>query len=299
MSGLKVLVADDATFIRDLVKRTIRDKLGFLEVVDVENGKKAQRQLMKNKFALVLCDWEMPELSGIEVLKWLREYETTEDIAKTPFIMVTSRGGKDNVVEAVSSGVNDYIGKPFTPEQLVGKILKQLQKHHGAALKALNAKPGPAPVQNPFGDSASVLTGGKAPPPKAASKPSASVDALLGGQPQASRKAKPAARTGKALIGRMRIGEHVLEARIQDVSMTEVVADVDNFGAASIFSQAVIDIPESKGDGHISMNAVVSGLQASERSIDAPSVRVRVFFVDDDQAKLEALTHVVANRRRG
>ncbi|WP_119394701.1 response regulator [Salinibius halmophilus] len=295
MSGLKVLVADDAAFIRDLVKRTIRDKLGFLEVVDVENGKKAQRQLMKDNFALVLCDWEMPEQSGIEVLKWLREYEASEDVKKTPFIMVTSRGSKENVVEAVSSGVNDYIGKPFTPEQLVNKVLKQLQKHHGAALKALKGNVAPKPANNPFGESASLLTGGKAPPPKAANKPSATVDALMGGATKAAPKKQ---KSSQIIKGRLRIAEHVLEARVLDVSMTEVVADVDNFGEVALFSQAVIDIPSAKGDNHISLNAVVSGLQASERSLNAESIRVRVFFVDDDASKLEALTHVVANRRR-
>lgn len=296
MSGLKVLVADDAAFIRDLVKRTIRDKLGFLEVVDVENGKKAQRQLMKDTFALVLCDWEMPELSGIEVLKWLREYESTENVKATPFIMVTSRGSKENVVEAVSSGVNDYIGKPFTPEQLVNKVLKQLQKHHAGALRALKASPAPKPTGSPFGDSASLLTGGQKAPVKPSTGPSATVDALMG-TASGQRVKKPPA--GKIMHGRLRIAEHVLDARVVDVSMTEVVADVDNFGSVALFAQAVIDIPSTRSDDHISLNAVISGLQASERSIDAKSIRVRVFFVDDDATKLEALTHVVANRRRG
>lgn len=294
MSGLKVLVADDAAFIRDLVKRTIRDKLGFLEVVDVENGKKAQRQLMKDTFALVLCDWEMPELSGIEVLKWLRQYEEDEGVERTPFVMVTSRGSKENVVEAVSSGVNDYIGKPFTPEQLVNKMLKQLQKHHGEALKSLAKKP--VQAASPFAESAALLAGKQVPVNKPKSTPAASVEALMGAAPSTKKPAKRA--PVKALEGRLRIGSEVMTAKIIDVSMTEVVADVDNFPTPTLFSQAVVDIPSHRSDDHVSLNAVVSGLQASERRLDAERIRVRVFFVDDDQAKLEALTHIVAMRRR-
>lgn len=79
MATLKALVVDDASFVRDLI----------------------------------LCDWEMPEMSGLELLQWMRQQPQYE---KIPFIMITSRGDKDHVIEAVKEGVSEYLGKPFSPE---------------------------------------------------------------------------------------------------------------------------------------------------------------------------------------
>ena len=81
--------------------------------------------LSRQNVDLILCDWEMPEMSGLELLTWCR---AQENLKTTPFIMVTSRGDKENVVQAIQAGVSDYIGKPFSNDQLVAKIKKALSR---------------------------------------------------------------------------------------------------------------------------------------------------------------------------
>lgn len=125
---LKVLVVDDASFTRDLIRRTLRKQFPAIEIEDAVNGRKAQQLMTKTQFDMVLCDWEMPEMTGVELLQWCREQPKykKEDV---PFVMITSRGDKDHVVEAVKSGVTDYLGKPFSSEQLVNKIISAAKKH--------------------------------------------------------------------------------------------------------------------------------------------------------------------------
>lgn len=122
---LKLLVVDDAKFIRDLVHKTIRSDYPSFIVVEAENGKKAQQAMENGGADLILCDWEMPEMTGIEFLQWVRG---EEDHAATPFIMVTSLDKRVHVVEALTAGVNDYVSKPFTAEQLTTKVMRQLVK---------------------------------------------------------------------------------------------------------------------------------------------------------------------------
>ena len=93
MSKVSVLVVDDASFIRDLVKKCLRNYFPGIKIEDAVNGRKAQAMLSRDAFDLVLCDWEMPEMSGLELLTWCREQEHLKTL---PFIMVTSRGASDS-----------------------------------------------------------------------------------------------------------------------------------------------------------------------------------------------------------
>jgi DNA-binding response OmpR family regulator len=122
---LRILLVDDADFIRDLIKRTLRKFLPSCEIVEAADGKRAQSMLKKQEFDLVLSDWEMPELSGEELLIWVRG---EEKLAQLPFIMITSLGSKKNIIRAVECGVSDYLGKPFTAEELMTKVQKALVK---------------------------------------------------------------------------------------------------------------------------------------------------------------------------
>ena len=103
MSKVSVLVVDDATFIRDLVKKGLRDNFPGVQIEEAINGRKAQQMLSRQVIDLILCDWEMPEMSGLELLTWCREQD---NLKTTPFIMVTSRGDKENVVQAIQAGVS-------------------------------------------------------------------------------------------------------------------------------------------------------------------------------------------------
>ena len=125
MGKVNVLVVDDASFIRDLVKKGLRDNFPGIQIEEAINGRKAQVMLSRTAMDLILCDWEMPEMSGLELLTWCREQD---HLKTTPFIMVTSRGDKENVIQAIQAGVSDYIGKPFSNDQLVIKVKKALSR---------------------------------------------------------------------------------------------------------------------------------------------------------------------------
>ncbi|WP_147471841.1 response regulator, partial [Pseudomonas cichorii] len=157
MSKVSVLVVDDATFIRDLVKKGLRNYFPGIHTEDAVNGRKAQALLVRETFDLILCDWEMPEMSGLELLAWCREQDSY--LKTVPFIMVTSRGDKENVVQAIQAGVTDFVGKPFTNEQLLTKVKKALAKVGKLDLVMSSA---PARMNSPLNDSLSALTGGKA-----------------------------------------------------------------------------------------------------------------------------------------
>lgn len=112
MATLKALVVDDASFVRDLVKRTVRQRFPVIDTTDAQNGRRAQSLMSRTTFDLILCDWEMPEMSGLELLQWMRQQPQYE---KTPFIMITSRGDKDHVVEAVKGESLSIWGNPSAP----------------------------------------------------------------------------------------------------------------------------------------------------------------------------------------
>ena len=157
MSKVSVLVVDDASFIRDLVKKCLRNYFPGIRIEDAVNGKKAQALLAREAFDLVLCDWEMPEMSGLELLTWCREQDNLKTM---PFVMVTSRGDKENVVQAIQAGVSGYVSKPFTNEQLLTKVKQALNKV-GKLDTLMNSAP--TKMNSAFGnDSLSALTGGKA-----------------------------------------------------------------------------------------------------------------------------------------
>jgi len=120
---MKVLVVDDFATMRRIVKGALK-QLGFVNIVEAEDGQIALELLKKEKVGLIVSDWNMPNMTGIEFLKVVRADAVLKD---TPFIMVTAEGQKDNVLEAVNAGVSNYVVKPFTPDILGEKIKKVLK----------------------------------------------------------------------------------------------------------------------------------------------------------------------------
>jgi len=118
--GMKVLVVDDFATMRRIVKNVLR-QIGFTNISEADDGKAALKALKGEKFDLILCDWNMPEMSGLEVLKQMKSDDAFKDI---PFVMVTAEAQKDNIIEAVKAGVNSYIVKPFTAETIGEKLKK-------------------------------------------------------------------------------------------------------------------------------------------------------------------------------
>ena len=121
---IKILIVDDFATMRKVVRNLLKQS-GYENIIEAEDGVTAMRVLKTQKIDFVISDWNMPNMSGIELLKAVR---ADEDISKTPFLMVTAEALQDNVVAAVKAGVSNYIVKPFTAEILNEKIQKIMEK---------------------------------------------------------------------------------------------------------------------------------------------------------------------------
>jgi two-component system chemotaxis response regulator CheY len=119
-TNIKILVVDDFATMRKIIKN-ILTQLGFKDIIEADDGSTALEILKKQKVDLIISDWNMPKMPGIELLKAVRSDENLKDIK---FIMVTAEAQKENVVEAIKHGVNQYVVKPFTPETLKEKLEK-------------------------------------------------------------------------------------------------------------------------------------------------------------------------------
>lgn len=115
---IKVLIVDDYASIRKVIRNLLKQS-GYKDIVEAEDGVMALRTLKSQKIDIVVSDWNMPNMSGLELLKTVR---ADPDLAKMPFLMITAEALHDNVVAAVKAGVSNYIVKPFTAEILHEKI---------------------------------------------------------------------------------------------------------------------------------------------------------------------------------
>ncbi|MCL2069962.1 MAG: response regulator [Treponema sp.] len=116
-----VLVVDDSRIMRNIVKNYFSEQKIPCQYVEAEDGVDALEQLMKNPIDLILLDWNMPKLSGIDFLKKVR---ASAKYANLPIIMVTSESAKYNVIEALKLGASDYIIKPINGKLFAEKISK-------------------------------------------------------------------------------------------------------------------------------------------------------------------------------
>ncbi|MDR3167492.1 MAG: response regulator [Treponema sp.] len=116
-----ILVVDDSRIMRNIVKNTFSLMKIPCQFVEAANGKDALQQVMNQKIDLVLLDWNMPQLSGIDFLKTIRAKEEYKNL---PVIMVTSEAARYNVIEALKSGATDYIIKPVNEKNFREKLSK-------------------------------------------------------------------------------------------------------------------------------------------------------------------------------
>ncbi len=116
---LKFLVVDDSVTMRRIVINSLKS-LSYSEFVEAGDGKEALEKLgTDTTINFVITDWNMPVLSGLELVKAIRSHET---LNKLPILMVTTRGVKEDILEALQARVNNYVVKPFTPQILKEKI---------------------------------------------------------------------------------------------------------------------------------------------------------------------------------
>lgn len=267
--AIRILVVDDASFIRDMVKKHLRERVPGVEIFEAVDGHRALAALKKQSMDLILSDWEMPNMSGEELLRTVRANPDTQAI---PFVMVTSRGDRNYVIKAVEAGASDYLTKPFTPDELLRKVAKQLAKV------------------------------GKAPAVEAARRgstqgiASASVGVLTGGRSESAPVAKPKKLKGKAQLRFSNRGES-LTCVVRELSLqalTGLIQRTDNL--PGLFDQVVVDIETDSetGAGVERLNGYLHAIQSAENNPDTQVVKVVVRFVDQDAQKFEALSRFIA-----
>lgn len=121
---MKILLVDDSITVRASEKRILAG-LGLNDVVEATDGAMGLKVAFQEKPDLIMMDWDMPTLSGIEALKLLKANPATQ---KTPVIMVTGSADKDNIMEAIKIGATDYVIKPFTAETIQKKLAPLIGK---------------------------------------------------------------------------------------------------------------------------------------------------------------------------
>ena len=122
--NMRVLVVDDFSTMRRIVRNILR-QLGFNNVVEADDGTTAWEVLNREKVEFIVSDWNMPQMTGIDLLRKVRASEQFADI---PFLMVTAEAQQENIIEAVQAKVSNYIVKPFSPREVVSRIKAVLRR---------------------------------------------------------------------------------------------------------------------------------------------------------------------------
>ena len=280
MSKVSVLVVDDASFIRDLIKNCLRNYFPGIRIEDAVNGRKAQTLLTREAFDLVLCDWEMPEMSGLELLSWCREQDKLKTL---PFIMVTSRGDKENVIQAIQAGVSDFVSKPFTNEQLLSKVKKAFTK--AGLLDSVMAS-APTRMSSAFGnDSLNALSGGKA---------QVVTSAPVAPAPRPAPVAAPAL-TSRGQ-GQLRLPSGTQTCVIKALSLKEALLVVRRGEVLpQVLDSAVLDLEQGESAEVARLNGYLHAIVAFEPKPDSAWLQLTFRFVDQDADKMNYLSRLIAH----
>jgi DNA-binding response OmpR family regulator len=262
MNQIKIAVIDDATMIRDLIKKFIRQNFSNATTYDANNGQAGMALLKKQPVDLILCDWEMPEMNGDELLRWARQQD---NLKNTPFIMVTSRGDKEFVMQAIQSGVSDYLVKPFNTKQFQEKVGKALRRH------GVKVEMGTSPAIASGNDSVSILTGG---------------NSALTNKPKVIKKA-PAKQLTKG-IALLRTTNGEVHCALQQLDLKSMlgVFKVSDY-MPGLLEQVSVDM-EFRKEGEKKIMRINGFIQLLKSKDDSPSsemAQVKVFFTDEDPEK--------------
>ena len=127
--NIRILIVDDFSTMRRIVKNLLND-LGFFNTTEADDGNTALVELRKGPFDLVITDWNMPGMPGIDLLKAIR---SDAALSKIPVLMVTAEAKREQIIEAAQAGVNGYVIKPFTAGTLSDKLDKIFERLETAA----------------------------------------------------------------------------------------------------------------------------------------------------------------------
>jgi len=122
--NMKFLVVDDFSTMRRIVRNLLKE-LGFNNADEAEDGVAALQKLRNSKFDFVVSDWNMPNMTGLELLKAIR---ADAELKHLPVLMVTAEAKKENIIEAAQAGASGYVVKPFTAATLEEKLNKIFEK---------------------------------------------------------------------------------------------------------------------------------------------------------------------------
>jgi two-component system chemotaxis response regulator CheY len=125
---MKILIVDDFSTMRRIIKNLLRD-LGFTNTHEADDGSTALPQLQNGNFDFLVTDWNMPGMTGLDLLKAVR---ANPNLSKLPVLMVTAESKREQIIEAAQAGVNGYVVKPFTAATLEEKINKIFERVNAA-----------------------------------------------------------------------------------------------------------------------------------------------------------------------
>ena len=278
MKKIKILIIDDASFMRDIVRKGVRNSYPGFVTKEAADGSQAKSLLKQEDFDLILCDWEMPKMTGEELLAWVREESPKPN---TPFVMITSRGDKEHVVKALELKANNYIVKPFTNEKLTDVVTKELTKALGIEAKTLRHMGAAQSSMASGSDAVSLLT------QKRSSEASLSTPVNSSQQEKAEggKVARPKAQT----IAQLRWKDFKTKCLIKEITMESVTAVIrGDSDIPSIMELVVFDLVTNNGQDISRINGYTYQLQAREASMESEFVNVTIRFVDENDPEKQA-----------
>ncbi|USE35919.1 phosphate regulon transcriptional regulator PhoB [Endozoicomonas sp. SCSIO W0465] len=128
MSGKTILIVDDEAPIREMVAMAL--EMGGYQCLEAADAKQAHSLVVDNRPDLILLDWMLPDISGIELARRLKRDQLTAEI---PIIMLTAKGEEDHKIQGLETGADDYITKPFSPRELAARLKAVLRRTQGIA----------------------------------------------------------------------------------------------------------------------------------------------------------------------
>lgn len=118
VSNKKIIAIEDDASTKMILKGTLR-KYGYNDVEECSDGTEALKKIKENNYDLILCDWQIPGMDGLTLLKKIK---AQEELKSTPFVMITGESEKESIISAMKAGVDGYIVKPFAPVSIKQKL---------------------------------------------------------------------------------------------------------------------------------------------------------------------------------
>lgn len=287
MEKLKVLIVDNTAFVRELIKNNLRSHFSGLSVHDVDCARKAQSLLRMHSIDLLLCDWEMTDISGEQLLLWLRNLEGSAN-RLAPVVMLSSSIDKEHLVKAIDLGVSEYLTKPFTPEQLLSKLSKVLSKQGKLEQARGFSAVGQAMHSGLAAESLLALTRTKPPLDKA------KLPASPSQKPQRTLKAaKPVPLKVQA---QLQMGDELYPCDVKAITLNELKGQIERRAVLpQLFAPVMAKIQSKSGAEIAEVSAYIHALQSLDLIASSEQLLLTLRFSDSDPLKMEQLSKFISS----